>query len=214
MLIVFSGTDGAGKSTQIAKLDEALRNQGERTARFWARGGYTPLFSFLKAGMRRAKPGSLPKPGVSTERVQRFQSSRVRKIWLTIAILDLVLCYVVWLRAKLWMGKTVLCDRYLEDTLLDFGRNFPQERVGQWLVWRVLVDLSPMPDCRFLLLVPPEESARRGKLKNEPFPDSPETLAWRYTGYQELAKGGDWLVLDCLQSIDQVQMRIRERVLQ
>jgi thymidylate kinase len=213
MLIVFSGTDGAGKSTQIARLEEALHLTGERTARFWARGGYTPLFSFLKAGLRRAKLGSLPKPGASTERVQHFQSARVRKIWLTIAILDLVLCYAIWLRAKLWMGRAVLCDRYLEDTLLDFGRNFPQERVGQWKFWRFLVALSPKPNHRFLLLVPPEESARRGKLKNEPFPDSPETLAWRYAGYQDLAKGGEWLVLDCLQSIDQVQVRIRERVL-
>ncbi len=213
MLIVFSGTDGAGKSTQINRLEGALQDSGKRTARFWARGGYTPLFSLLKTGLRRAKPGALPKPGASAERRQRFQSPLVRRVWLNIAIFDLMLCYVIWLRAKLWTGKSVLCDRYLEDTLLDFERNFPQERVGQWLLWRLLSGLAPKPDHRFLLIVPPEESARRGKLKNEPFPDSPETLAWRHTRYLELAKSGEWIILDCLQAIERVQNCIRERVL-
>jgi dTMP kinase len=214
MLIVFSGTDGAGKSTQIARLEEEFACTGKRTARFWARGGYTPLFSLLKLVLRRVKPGALPKPGASTERVQRFRSSRVRKIWLCVAILDLMLCYVVWLRIKLWTGKVVLCDRYLEDTLLDFGRNFPEERVRNWSLWKLLFNLAPKPDHRFLLLVHPNESARRSKLKNEPFPDSPETLVWRYAGYQELARGGEWTVLDCLQPIDKVQTIIRERVMQ
>jgi thymidylate kinase len=213
MLIVFSGTDGAGKSTQIARLRDALASRGRNAAYFWVRGGYTPLFSLLKAGLRRAKPGALPKAGVSAERSQRFQSARFRRLWLIVAIVDLMLFYGLWLRIKLWFGNVILCDRYLEDTLLDFGRNFPQEDVGRWWIWRCLVKLALVPNHRFLLIVPPEESARRGKLKNEPFPDSPETLSWRYERYQALGASSDWIVLDCLQGIEQVQRKIRERVL-
>ena len=52
MIVVFSGTDGSGKSTQIEMLINEFRNQGFRTKYIWARGGYTPLFSVLKKILR------------------------------------------------------------------------------------------------------------------------------------------------------------------
>ena len=48
MIVVFSGTDGSGKSTQIKILINEFRKQGFRAKYIWARGGYTPLFSALK----------------------------------------------------------------------------------------------------------------------------------------------------------------------
>jgi thymidylate kinase len=210
MLIVFSGVDGAGKSTQIGLADTWFCSRGARTVRFWARGGYTPGFSLVKRLLRKSKSGGVPKPGASVERSKRFESKIVRRVWLTLAMLDLALCYAVWLRWSLWRGRTVLCDRYLEDTLLDFERNFPQEQVGSWFLWRWVVALAPRPACRFLLLVPPEVSAARGKFKNEPFPDSPETLAWRYARYQQLATGGAWCVVYCQHPVEVVFARIQE----
>ena len=72
----------------------------------------------------------------------------------------------------------------------------------------MLKALTPTPRVRFLLIVPPAESARRSILKNEPFPDSPETLAWRYARYQELAESGKWQAIDCQVSIEAVQAKI------
>lgn len=213
-LIVFSGVDGAGKSTQIESLAADLRGGGHIVDSLWARGGYTPLFSLFKNVLRRVRPGALPKPGQSCERTRQFQSLRVRKVWLTFALLDLILCYAVWLRLKIWSGRIVLCDRYWEDTLLDFQRNFPQESINRWTLWRFLVWSAPRPDRRFLLMVPPEESVRRGKLKNEPFPDSPDTLEWRYKRYLELAANGDWTVIDCLASLEEVRAKIRKALRQ
>ncbi|HAV12392.1 MAG TPA: hypothetical protein DCX06_02685 [Opitutae bacterium] len=207
-IIVFSGTDGAGKSTQIQLLDDLLVAEGVKVTQFWARGGYTPGFSLFKALIRKVRPGSVPKPGPSKARSQQFKSSRVRRTWLLISILDLILCYAGWLRLKQMLGYTVICDRYIEDTLLDFNHNFPKEDVALWWSWRLLEALAPRPRLRFLLIVPPEESARRSILKNEPFPDSPETLEWRYARYQELAKTGPWVSIDCLDSIEAVNQQI------
>jgi dTMP kinase len=103
----------------------------------------------------------------------------------------------------------VLCDRYVEDTLLDFRRKFSQEHVDDWLLWRLMVKLSARPDYRILLLVTPVESVRRSVLKNEPFPDSIETLAWRYDQYREMARTGEWLVIDCSQPFSIVRETIR-----
>lgn len=102
----------------------------------------------------------------------------------------------------------MLCDRYLEDTLLDFRRNFPQEKVDDWLLWRLVAGFSPRPDHSFLLLVTPEESARRSLQKSEPFPDSLETVAWRYGCYRELATSGRWKVIDGAQPVDAVRREI------
>ena len=137
-IITFSGTDGAGKSTQIQLLEAHLQAQGVKTTQFWARGGYTPFFSLLKNILRKCRLGAVPKAGPSKERSQQFKSSRVRKVWLLMAIFDLILCYALWLRLKKWSGYTVICDRYIEDSLLDFSRNFPSETVESWRSWRLL----------------------------------------------------------------------------
>ena len=47
-IIVFSGTDGSGKTTQIKLLINELKKKGFSTKYLWARGGYTPLFLGLK----------------------------------------------------------------------------------------------------------------------------------------------------------------------
>ncbi|QYM77514.1 hypothetical protein K0B96_09240 [Horticoccus luteus] len=212
MLIVFSGTDGAGKSTQIELLERALRGRGASVRRVWIRGGYTPGFAALKGLVRRFRPQALPKPGASSERTLTFASSRVRRVWLTLALLDLLLLTALVLRVRVAMGRTVLCDRYLEDSLLDFRRNFPQEEVADWWLWRVLAQCAVKPTHQFLLLVRPAESARRSRLKDEPFPDSPETLAWRYDAYRALGAGGGWQVIDCERSIAAVQREIAAKV--
>jgi thymidylate kinase len=205
MLIVFSGVDGAGKSTQIQLTERELAARGLSPVRFWARGGYTPGFALLKALLRRIRPQAMPKAGASVERTKKLQSPMIRRVWLMIAMGDLLLCYAVWLRFMMWNGRAVLCDRYIEDTYLDFQRNFPSDRFAEWPLWKLLLAAVPRPDVRFLLLVPPEESARRSRLKNEPFPDSPETLNWRHVRYVEIARSGGWVVLDCLRPLDEIQ---------
>lgn len=208
-VIVFSGVDGSGKSTQIKRLEESLKAKGFMVKVLWARGGYTPFFLGLKNFFRRVYPTAIPRPGNSAVRDKRFASSWLRRVWLTVAILDMGLLCAFWLRWLKLSGRIVLCDRYIEDTLLDFRRNFPQEQVGEWLLWRVIAKLSVRPDHRFLLLVAPEVSARRSLLKKEPFPDSQETLVWRYLQYGKMVGCGDWCVIDCSQPVEAVHARIR-----
>ena len=48
MIIVFSGVDCAGKSTQIELLKKEFLGQGIESQSLWSRGGYTPGFELLK----------------------------------------------------------------------------------------------------------------------------------------------------------------------
>jgi thymidylate kinase len=195
-IIVFSGLDGAGKSTQIDLLMERLHQQGEKTTYIWLRGGYTTLFGSGKAVLRRLLRKSLPSPGRSSERTQTLGKPWVRRAWLTVAILDLFRICAVQLRWWRWRGSVVICDRYIWDTLIDFRLNFPEEIVEKWLLWKILVWVTPCPTQSFLMVVPVEESVRRSQLKNVPFPDSQEVLESRLKNYSSLSECGHWYVLD------------------
>ncbi len=213
-IIVFSGLDGGGKSTQIARLREHLHAQGFKTHYLWTRGGYTSGFQFIKQILRRTGgKKAIPPRGHSPQRERAFSRPWVRKIWLVFAIADLMRVYGVqvrWLRRK---GVDVICDRYVWDTQIDFRLNFPQEDVDKWRLWRALERVTPRPDAAFLLLIPVEESVKRSDVKGEPFRDPPEVLAQRLEQYRRLAGEGHWHVLDGRRSIEDLAAEIRQRVL-
>lgn len=127
--------------------------------------------------------------------------------------MDLALVYGIQVSWWRWRGKSIICDRYLWDTLVDFRLNFPQEHVEDWLLWRVLAWVTPRPDLALLILVPVEESLRRSDRKGEPFRDSPEALANRLAEYERLAEDGHWLVLEGRRPVDDLANEIRGRAL-
>ena len=47
-MIVFSGLDGAGKSTQIELLNFTLKNSGVPVISFWSRGGIYCRYGICK----------------------------------------------------------------------------------------------------------------------------------------------------------------------
>jgi len=204
LLITFSGIDGAGKSTQIRLLTGYFRRFGHKPVYIWARGGYTPLFQRFKCFVRKLPFRAIPPAGQNQERARAFRKAVVRRLWLFLALLDMLLLYAVRVRWLLYRGCTVICDRYLWDTLLDFRVNFPQEQVEHWWTWRLLRRIAPRPDLAFLLLVPVEESLRRSDLKGEPFRDSPEVLGRKVADYQAMADELEWHVIDCRKSIGEV----------
>jgi len=183
LIITFSGMDGAGKTTQINLLKEKLKNKDKKVYYMWARGGYTPGFETLKFLIRKLLGKSIPKAGHSESRKKAMSNTFISRIWLYIAIFDMIWLYGVVLRVKSSFGKVVICDRFVDDTALDFTLNFPQIDFSNMLVWKILTKIAPKPDKSFLLLLPVEISMKRSLEKDEPFPDSKETLEQRLFYY-------------------------------
>jgi thymidylate kinase len=183
-MIAFSGLDGAGKSTQINLLKTYFDESGNKIQIFWSRGGYTPGIENLKGLLRKANSTSIPaNRGASKKREQSFSKTIVRKVWLSLAILDLIYFYGFYIRVKEMFGVKVICDRYIFDTSIDFKLNFPQENCNNWMLWKVLLLVAAKPKKHFVLTVPISISQQRSILKNEPFPDSKETLQARLAEY-------------------------------
>lgn len=206
MIVTFSGLDGSGKSTQIEALTEWLVKSGQKPVYLWARGGYTPGFMVIKRLMRRLMGGRLPQPGVSVERKRAMGRPWVTRLWLQLSLIDLMVYWGVYLRLQHVLGRAVICDRYIDDTRLDFRRNFPSVPFEKMFLWRVLEWVTPRPDAAFMLWLPVEESMRRSREKKEPFPDDEETLAWRLQAYidETVFPADRYIRLDCRRSVEVV----------
>lgn len=212
MLIIFSGLDGAGKTTQVNLLLDYLRSCGHCPAYIWTRGGYTSFFNRVKKLMRCLLGKSMPSPGRSPERKKAMGYNRVQRWWLILALLDLFRVYALQIRFLIWLGRTVVCDRYLMDTVIDFRLNFREQKVEKWILFRLLSWSIPRPQLQFLMHIPVEEAIRRSILKGEPFPDSAETLARRLEMYGEVLKYTRWKVLDGQKTMEETASEIREAV--
>lgn len=222
MIIAFSGTDGAGKSTQIDALSQAIEGAGYKTAYIWARGGYTPLLRAVKAPVLRvlgrnpnAETAAAQKfGGYSNRRANLMRRPIISRIWLVVAIIDLALLYGVYVRYLSLRGRIVICDRYTGDTRIDFARNFPDTYNERGLLWRLLTTVAPRPDLHILLTVPVDVSVARSLAKKEPFPDDVSTLRFRLERYQSLPEfsADRVLPLGGTAPIDEIAAEIRNAV--
>jgi len=210
VLVTFSGIDGAGKSTQIHLLQDRLAKQGLKSHYLRSRGGYTSGFKRLKSCLRRHVPGALPPSGHSPRRERQLKRRWVQIIWLTLAILDLMRVYGAQIRQWLRQEDIVICDRYIWDTLIDFQVNFPQVNVETWMIWKLLVWVTPKPDYAWFLRIPLEESIRRSIEKRDPFPESLDRRTLRHALYTEFADARKvWQSINAMQPPESIAKEIQ-----
>ena len=174
MIIVFSGVDCAGKSTQIELLKKEFLGQGIESQSLWSRGGYTPGFELLKKLLRIVIGKKVIPFGRSKKKHKTMSNLFIRYLWLVIAMLDLLFLYAIIIRIKSFLGKVVICDRYLGDTFISF-----------------------------LFILSVEKSIYRSTLKYEPFPDSKEILQQRLDMYKSstLFDADNWIKINGVDSI-------------
>ena len=211
MLIIFSGIDSAGKSTQIDNLKKYYKEKGKNVKVVWSRGGYTPNFNFFKKVLRLTLKNKIPKPGHSTQRDQIFENKFISNLWLILALLDMLFLYAFVFRLFSNIGYIVIADRILWDTFIDYKLKYKSFNIENKLLWRLLVFFTPKPDCSFIITIPPQVSLERSKLKKEPFSESLNKRKKRINQYLNLIKEKKWdYTIDGSESILSVSRKINK----
>lgn len=212
MLITFSGVDGSGKTTQIEWLARELTGRGHRVQTVWFRPGYSNELDTLRRWARRIVPRALPTREQAEARERAFSRPGVRRTWFAMAWTDVLVQWGLKLRVLGRGGRVVLCDRYLDDAVIDLRLRFPELRAATSALAGLVGRLLPEPDAAFLLSIPHSEMVRRLADKREPFPDPPELRRERFEAYAELGATGRLDVIDAADTAENVHRAIVSRL--
>src|SRR5262245_8035608 len=220
-VIAIGGVDRAGKSLQRRLLMEHLAERGFEPVYRWSRVGYTQRLESAKRSLRRLRGGGAAGGGGGAgggeartypQRASRMRSPAKRWAWTNVALLDLLWEYAVTVRRLRASGRAVVCDRHLCDALVDLRVNFPEDRVEERWLWRLLARFALRPDATFLLLVSAEESLRRARASGRRHVEPAEVLEARLEEYRRIAASGAGDAIDAERDPERVAQDLRERL--
>src|SRR5690606_24798769 len=146
--------------------------------------------------LRRMRPRSIPGPRDTSARARTFRRRGVAEAWISMACADTLLQYAVKVRGWVSCGQVVICDRFVQDAIIDLELRFPEvmRRAGAGV--EACLKACPTPDAHFLLMLDESAALARMQLKQEPFPDTPEVRTQRRAAYQSWAARRAQIVLD------------------
>ena len=209
-ILVLSGLDGTGKSTQAAIIAGRLAGEGIETATVWNR--WSPAITAPLISLARKRIN--PRPDAATEEYSDFTRSKRKRmrspvkqaLWQAMVWSE----YTVQVHSRLlgagYPRRAVISDRYVYDTLVDMAVNFSLEPAGlEKLCSHSLMSLFPAPASVVIIDIDPETGAAR---KSDGTP--PEYLADRRPFYLEMAKLTGAAVVDGNGTIEETAAGIWE----
>lgn len=200
VFVVFEGGDGAGKSTQVGLLVDALRAEGHDTLRTREPGG-TPL------GERVRELVLDPAHGPVDARAEALLFAAARAAHVAQLI-----------RPALAAGRTVVCDRFADSSAAyqGAGRGLGLDRVAELNAWATA---GLVPDLTVLLDVPAGTGRTRREARDGTAGDRLETEPDAFhdanrAAFLELAGRAPerYLVLDATRPAGELSAAVRERL--
>jgi dTMP kinase len=199
MFITFEGSDGTGKSTQIARLAEYLRQANVQFLLTREPGG-NPISEQIRTVIMDLKNTSMH-PRAEILLLQASRAQLVEQV----------------IRPHLKQGGLVLCDRYADSTLAYQGYGY---QLFDLETLRAIIHFATgglKPDLTFLLDLDVEEGLRRRAKGGEWNRLDALDLAFYQRvrqGYLEMAHAEPqrWVVIDAAQPPERIQEDIRRVV--
>ena len=207
MIVSFSGIDSAGKTTQIEMLLRYCDENNIRAKRLWGKARGTPGVEFLKSLVRRDR--KMSKEEKQEYRAEFFQNMKKKRFLLIMSLLDLLWYFGIYYRIESLFHKVTILDRYVWDTYIEVSPEFPGIPFENWLLWKMVVWLSPKPRHSFLFVIPAEESLRRDIQKNDLTVDALELKQAKIDLYMQLKDEEKWThVMDGMKSREELHQSV------
>jgi dTMP kinase len=147
LFITFEGTEGSGKTTQIALLAQRLRSLG-RAVRLLREPGGTPIGEEIRHIFKHSEASRAMTPEAELLLLNASRAQLVRQV----------------IRPALAAGEIVLCDRFYDSTLAyqGHGRGLDVKQIRRIISFAVG---RTRPDLTLLLMVPVAVSEARRRAR-------------------------------------------------
>ncbi len=205
-LITFEGSEGSGKSTQVARLAERFRAANYEVVTTREPGG-TEIGEQIRHILMHASQGTQMFPETELLLFAASRAQLVREV----------------IYPAVQSGKIVLCDRFLDSTTVyqGVGRHLaaePVQLINQFAVGNMVPDVTVIVD------VPAEVGFERIRHRRHDLPDRMESENIQFyrkvrEGYLMLAKAlpNRFVIVDGTPEIDKVEeaiwRQLRDRVI-
>lgn len=213
-LIFLTGLDGSGKTTQAKRLIEVAPEGWTYRWVRWEPWLTRPLMSLARHTLSPAGGGQRPEDDQGHARFRDrkrglFRRRWLRAVWTTVVLLEYL--PQAWWRLAVPMvrGRTIVCDRYWPDVLVDLAMNYGTGSEGvEQLAGHPLLNLFPAPSTVVYFDVDPQVGYDR-KRDGTPL----AYLEDRHPVYHAWAERAGAIVLDANRPLEDVQAALREALL-
>lgn len=212
--ICITGIDGSGKTTAAKGITEELNSFGIDSKYVWGKHRPVLLYPFYRLAqiifLQDEDAYEDYQSHTDTKHSAIDDHPVLVRIYLSVMLVDQLLQLVFKIQIPLLLGQTVVCDRYVFDTVIvdiasDFG--FTDEKTMQWI--HLLMKFAPMPDYVVLIDVPEETSLER----KDDIP-SVEYLRQRRDRYHKFVDQFNLTVVDGTKSPSEVREAVLETLIE
>lgn len=214
-LVVFTGIDGSGKTTQARLLFESLKKDNIEVS--FIRSKWEPflLRPFIKRWRKRgASDSSNPESKTvnNKKRKNKLLSNRiVRILWLYAFLVDYGLQIFLKISSRMFNSGVLISDRIYYDSIIDQAVNLRENK--NMLFNRLdsfwMNCLFPKPNTVLYIDCPEDVAFLR---KKDDYTPNIEYLIDRRKLYLELADKYGWVKVDGTQPVDEIAVQIRKRL--
>lgn len=152
MFICIMGIDGVGKTAHANLILQYLSNRGIRSKYLWGRCYHCislPLFAFSRLAGYTYSP-SIEGKQICTNH-EFYRSNTLSSICPWLLWLDMVIFTIIKIQIPMYLGKTIVCDRFIYDSLIDIAISTRDQEIYKKFVCGLFLDLIPK-NAQFIML--------------------------------------------------------------